>query len=663
MEKKTEESEEEDEEMTELFSVFKNDDGAGTQIEKSQFHFSFNFPTYEEFCQKRSENMDGINQSVNGKYEDEDEEELHELRDEDQDEFMEIHNYKEKEHDEEEEEGETEILEEIENGQQQQLLADEEEEAEVCSMKGPFEIESDSDSSCSILPRRFVVNPLMAIFSDGFLSDRDFGGEFEPETPIYVEGDCICTMELPPSSSEELHAMGSSPELELGDFYDEEDEENIYSMEDLNEMEVTHLRAMGKHENSDFLNERDFLEAREEDIEEEEEDRRETTDKLEPLWEHQDLIEQLEMEMKKARATGLPTILEDSECPKLMEDLKPWKISEKYEHGDRIGEFQRFCKTYTERMRKFDILNFQKMYAIGFLQLKDPLRPVRVKRSYVQMMRALVLHKVRLDKSSKDKTNPTTKFIRELQDDLEVVYIGQMCLSWEFLRWQYERELEPWELEGRKIRKYNHVAREFQQFCVLIQRFMEDETVNGPRIHCYVKSRQILRNLLQVPLVRDDYIREKKKPTKMSEYDITSDMLVEIIEESIKTFWDFLRADKDCNIVPLQKGSKEIHLEPKDLELFVEIQKDLYKKDKHMRDALHSENSILKMLRRNRGEEKNPDQLVYFLAQVDMRLVGRVLNMCRLTSDQLIWCRNKLNKINFVGKKIHVEPSFLLFPC
>jgi hypothetical protein len=90
---------------------------------------------------------------------------------------------------------------------------------------------------------------------------------------------------------------------------------------------------------------------------------------LETLWEHQDLIEQLKMELKKVRATGLPTILEEDESPKIMEDLKPWKIDEKFQHEDRMGELHKFYKSYRERMRKFDILNYQKMYAMSKLHV------------------------------------------------------------------------------------------------------------------------------------------------------------------------------------------------------------------------------------------------------------------------------------------------------
>ena len=93
---------------------------------------------------------------------------------------------------------------------------------------------------------------------------------------------------------------------------------------------------------------------------------------LEILWEHQDLVEQLKMELRKVRATGLPTILEESESPKITEDLKPWKIDEKFQHGDRLSELHKFYKSYRERMRKFDILNYQKMYALGQSILTNP---------------------------------------------------------------------------------------------------------------------------------------------------------------------------------------------------------------------------------------------------------------------------------------------------
>ncbi|KAK6153009.1 hypothetical protein DH2020_012648 [Rehmannia glutinosa] len=346
--------------------------------------------------------------------------------------------------------------------------------------------------------------------------------------------------------------------------------------------------------------------------------------KLESLWEHQELIEQLRMELRKVRATGLPTILEESESPKMTDDLKPWKIDENFQHEDCIGELHKLYKSYTEMMRKFDILNYQKMYAMGFLQLKDPFQSAPQQKPSAPTL-----------KSSFLKT------------------FG--CSNTKAMA--YDKALDLWNSDPDGIHRYNEVAGEFQQFQVLMQRFTEDEPFQGPRVQNYVKSRCVLRNLLQVPLIREDYLKGKNKgKTKDTyEYVFTSEMLVEMVEESIRIFWRFVRSDKDCFSVAINAHKKlpELH-NSEDLKLLLE-------KEKKLKDLLRSENCILRKFQQNR--EDDWDQVLYFFAQVDMKLVSRVFNMSKITRDQLIWCRSKLSKISFVNRKIHVEPAFLLFPC
>ncbi|KAL4354582.1 hypothetical protein GQ457_06G041990 [Hibiscus cannabinus] len=391
---------------------------------------------------------------------------------------------------------------------------------------------------------------------------------------------------------------------------------------------------------------------------------------LETLWEHQHLIEQLKMELKKVRATGLPTIMEESESPKMMDDLKPWKIDEKFQHVDRMSELHKFYKSYRERMRKFDILNYQKMYAIGFLQSKDPFQSISPHKSSSSPPLASLLHQnLRLRRRKKSDPDPTAKFVNELNGDLEMVYVGQLCLSWEILHWQYEKAIEIWETDTYGLRRFNEVACEFQQFQVLMQRFIENEPFEGPRVQNYVKNRCVLRNLLQVPVIREDSMKDKRKGRRKGRDNdddddaITSDRLVEIMEESIRIFWRFIRADKDANVVikNSRKGTQVEPLEPADLELLAEVQTSLQKKDRKLKDILRSGNCILRKLKKN--QEENSDQVLYFFSQVDLKLVARVLNMSKVTKDQLLWCHNKLSKISFVHRKINVEPSFLLFPC
>lgn len=146
-------------------------------------------------------------------------------------------------------------------------------------------------------------------------------------------------------------------------------------------------------------------------------------------------------------------------------------------------------------------------YHTGFLHLKDPLESSSSSKSLVPEITTLLNQSFTTTKGKKHENDPTIKFIKELQSDLEVVYVGQMCLSWEILHWQYEKALEIWESDPHGIRRFNDIADEFQQFQVLIQRFVEDESFQGPRIQNYVKNRCVFRNLLQVPVIRGEKIR------------------------------------------------------------------------------------------------------------------------------------------------------------
>ncbi|CBI22220.3 unnamed protein product, partial [Vitis vinifera] len=504
----------------------------------------------------------------------------------------------------------------------------------------------------------FTVKELYTNSNDGSSQENDFSQQNSEAEAVHGEVseispklDQLSENELPHVSEKEVQFL--SPEDVLA------------SDSKLEESELNGSDALA----SGMLSEEDFHGERVNPEEEEHGgqaggnknnlDETEDSNRLETLWEHQELIEQLKMELRKVRATGLPTILEESESPKMMEDLKPWKIDDKkFQHEERMDELHKIYKLYSERMRKFDILNYQKMYAIGFLQSKDPLQSISGQKSSVPAFTSLLSQNFRRKKS---ETDPMVKFIKELHSDLEMVYVGQLCLSWEFLHWQYERALELWESDPRGIRRYNEVAGEFQQFQVLMQRFIENEPFQGPRVQNYVKNRCVLRNLLQVPVMREDSLKEQKRARRKGPDNdtITSDMLVEIMEESIRIFWRFVRADKLES-----KGRKGTHVElqnPEESQLFIEIRTSLQKKEKRLKEILRSGNCILKKFQKHR--EDDGDQVLYFFSQVDMRLVARVLSMSRITSEQLVWCRNKLNTINFVSRRIHVEPSFFLFPC
>jgi hypothetical protein len=78
----------------------------------------------------------------------------------------------------------------------------------------------------------------------------------------------------------------------------------------------------------------------------------------------------------------------------------------------------------------------------------------------------------------------------------------------------------------------------------------------------------------------EDSMKDKKARGKGKDGDsITSDMLVEIMEESIRIFWQFVRSDKDAENV-ISKGRKGTQIEPQDpteLELLTEVRTSLQK--------------------------------------------------------------------------------------
>ncbi|KAE8729992.1 Ribosomal protein L34e superfamily protein [Hibiscus syriacus] len=362
--------------------------------------------------------------------------------------------------------------------------------------------------------------------------------------------------------------------------------------------------------------------------------------------EEDELMERLRMEMKMARTGGLPTILEESESPKIEEQLRPLKINEKYDHKDHIAEIQKVCKNYCDKMKKLDILNSQTMHAISLLQLKDP------------GIKSLLSHNAWLFKQRKVGGDPAMKFIRDLYIDFETVYVGQVCLSWEILHWQYGKLKMLSESDSLGIHQYNQVAGEFQRFQVLVQRFLEDEPFqNRPRIENYTKNRCALRYLLHVPVIKDDCSRNKLDDA------VSDEMLSDIIEESMHVLWEFIRADKDnSSVIPKTPQQAQVapH-DPIDLELLMDVRADLHKKEKRFKEIQRTKNCIVKKLKKQQGGNLLDQAL--FIAQVELKLVSRVLNMVKISTDQLVWCHEKLRRINFRSRKIEIEPSFTLFPC
>lgn len=148
------------------------------------------------------------------------------------------------------------------------------------------------------------------------------------------------------------------------------------------------------------------------------------------------------------------------------------------------------------------ILHELNKWNVGFLQLKvsEVIAAGNTKGDWVPF----VLPKMRPYKVQRIYADPMHKSILELYHDLELVYIGQVCLSWEILCWMYKKGQELLRYDPEGNHSYNQVADEFQQFQVLLQRFVEDEQFQGQRMQNYATSRCMIKCLLQVPTIRGE---------------------------------------------------------------------------------------------------------------------------------------------------------------
>ncbi|GKC71653.1 ribosomal protein L34Ae protein [Tanacetum coccineum] len=110
-----------------------------------------------------------------------------------------------------------------------------------------------------------------------------------------------------------------------------------------------------------------------------------------------------------------------------------------------------------------------------------------------------IIHKL----SSRNKK--TSYVYQNSYHELEAAYVAQICLTWEALNWNYNyfqqlrasrRESDP----GCPA----YIAQQFQQFQVVLQRYIENEPYqNGRRPIVFARMRSIAPKLLQVPEYRD----------------------------------------------------------------------------------------------------------------------------------------------------------------
>lgn len=301
---------------------------------------------------------------------------------------------------------------------------------------------------------------------------------------------------------------------------------------------------------------------------------------------------------------------------------------------------------YDEEMLFFDRITAQKLHETESL------------RSIQACPRSLsdrIVHKF-INKKPRQHHNP--------YNELEAAYIAQVCLAWEALSWNYKcfQRLRGSRSNNKERKDPGcpaYVAQHFQEFQVLLQRYVENEPYeDGRRPEIYARMRSLAPKLLQVPQYRDS---EEDKGAHEDYYcsRISSDTFHEIMKEAIRTFMNFLNADKEnrCQILLSAFLGRKRRVSPNAALLF--LLKKLNKKTKSKVKDLRRSGMCFKNKRRLGDEE----EMEILMSLIDLKLVSRVLRMRQVNDEQLHWCEDKMSKVRISNGKLQRDSSPLFFPA
>nr|XP_043609059.1 uncharacterized protein LOC122580976 [Erigeron canadensis] len=255
------------------------------------------------------------------------------------------------------------------------------------------------------------------------------------------------------------------------------------------------------------------------------------------------------------------------------------------------------------------------------------------------------------------RNNKTSYIYQNSYHELEAAYVAQICLTWEALNWNYNffHQLRASRLESDPGCPA-YIAQQFQQFQVLLQRYVENEPYeSGRRPIVYARMRSMAPKLLQVPEYRDS--DEEKKDEYLGSR-ISSESFLVIMEEAIKTFMSFLKADKENHFHIFRHifrvKNPRTSVDPTVLLLLKKVN---HKKKLKLKDLRRSR----KCLRRRRSKVEN--EMDVLMAQIDLKVVSRVLRTTDLSEEQMHWCEDKMTKVKVSDGKLQRDSSPLFFPA
>lgn len=371
------------------------------------------------------------------------------------------------------------------------------------------------------------------------------------------------------------------------------------------------------------------------------------------------IMNEVKRRLKELRRNSFMVLIPEESCPEEQgedeEEEEGETSSSEWRDVEAEGRqlwsgFDALYEKYCERMLFFDRLSGQQLKEVGSHNPSTP-PPRSVSKKLASPLRCLSLKKI---EEPEDETEQLQQPENDPYQDIEMAYVAQLCLTWEALHCQHSQLSHKISRQPENPTCYNHSAQQFQQFQVLLQRFIENEPFeHGLRPEVYARARISMPGLLQVPNVRGSDRKEMTEDD--SDLLVSASDLIRIVESSILTFHRFLKMDKKKpgGVRNLFGGQNQMTTP------LQQIQSSLEKREMKLKE--------LRKRRKGGGRKESwpgtEEEVELLLGLIDAKVVSRVLRMMRISKEQLFWSEEKMKKLDLSKGKLQRDPSPILFPC
>ncbi|XP_047070417.1 uncharacterized protein LOC124678586 [Lolium rigidum] len=367
-----------------------------------------------------------------------------------------------------------------------------------------------------------------------------------------------------------------------------------------------------------------------------------------------DIVNDVKRRLKEIRMNNFMVKIPEDENAEVEEDgdgeeegssSREWMESD-VGQGFPLCGFDSLYDKYCQRMLAFDKTITQTLKDSGLFNISK--KSPRSASKLASTLRSLSFKK-------RDELQEDCEHLQQQQteDDpyqtLETAYVAHVSLSWEAIHCTYMHLSLILAAQPENPTTYSCAAQAFQQFQVLLQRFIENEPFEqGSRVEIYARSRSSLSKLLQVPTFQ--VAERKDNDEDQMEASIFASDLIKLLEESILTFRLFLKKDK-------KKSSALMSVNGHTGSSIQQVQSSLDKKEMKVKE----------LFKKKKGNSKTwpgtMEEVQLLFALTDIKVVSRVLRMAKLSKEQLLWCEEKMSKLDLSDNKLRRDGSPILFPC